>query len=133
MKTTKNLLWTTEEAIALATQMELTLRVLHINAHVALTGGCLYHEPRVGRKDADFVIYSHRGYVLDRQAVEDALTTIGIIILENRGRTTKAMYGLGDIDLFFPELTYEMDIEERIDAEAAGRLKEYQDGYPGGR
>lgn len=74
-----------------------------VGYYCALTGGCLYREGE--RKDVDIVIYRHRqrkGHV-NMVKVMDALSPLGVEVVQYFGFVTKATYKGYSIDFFDPE------------------------------
>ncbi len=99
------LVWTQEEAIALAVEAEALAP--KFGCHVALTGGCLYkaHDGS-RRKDCDLMFYRIRQVdQIDQEGLFKALETIGIKIVKSfTGMwVVKAEWNGKPMDLFFPE------------------------------
>jgi hypothetical protein len=95
-------LWTQQDAINLAIQMEAIAP--QFGAHVALTGGLLYKNGQ--RKDADFLFYRIRQVqFIDYEGLFKALEAIGVEKISGFGWCHKAIYMGKKIDFFFPEET----------------------------
>ncbi len=96
------LYWTQDIAIELCKQIESICP--EYGVHVALTGGCLYHEGE--RKDCDILFYAIRQTKPDFFGLWKALETIGILLLKDHGFCIKAKYFEKSIDIFWPEADY---------------------------
>lgn len=113
--------WTRAEAIELCGRLEAIAPAY--NAHIALTGGCLYKHGE--RKDVDIMIYRIRQDDSIR-AVDlfvELKDRLGINLIACYGWVAKAtietLTGTKDIDFFFPEdrkhdLHVEMTDEQRV-------------------
>jgi hypothetical protein len=94
--------WTQADAVALCRELE-TIAPLY-DAHVALTGGCLYKDGP--RRDADIMFYSIRQAEngVQEEALLNAIHALpGFEILKRYGWVVKAKYHGKPLDLFFPE------------------------------
>lgn len=93
--------WTRDEAVFFAAQLEALAP--QFQAHVALTGGCLY---KMGeRKDADFLFYRIRqAERIDTEGLMAAIRDrLGVTLGRDHGWVWKATLGDRKIDFFFPE------------------------------
>lgn len=94
--------WTQDQAIDLAVLVEL-IAPEH-NAHVALTGGCLYKNGP--RKDCDLLIYRVRqAEAINTERLFRVFDSVGLKVDRNRdfGWCVKAEYEGKPVDLLFPE------------------------------
>jgi hypothetical protein len=92
--------WTPQMAVELCRKIEQIAP--QYDAHVALTGGCLYKDGP--RKDADILFYRIRqSPTIDRAGLLKALRDIGIEITKEHGWMCKATFWGKTLDIFFPE------------------------------
>lgn len=92
--------WSSEEAIRLCEILEKIAP--NYGCHVALTGGTLY-KPGM-RKDVDILFYRIRQTPqIERTALLDDLSAIGIAMTSKHGWVQKAIYKGKSIDFFFPD------------------------------
>lgn len=107
--------WSQAEAIALCREIEKVAPLA--NAHVALTGGCLYKKGE--RKDLDILFYRIRQATrIELDALWQELQDIGIAFKSGSRWCMKATYFGRSIDCFFPEE------EEFTDAELTSLYEE---------
>lgn len=91
--------WNLQEALAICRFIEPIVRP-H-NAHIGLTGGCLYSSGL--RKDLDVVIYPHGGSGgMDEPGVIKGLAEAGFVMGQRYTRVQKAMWFGKVIDFIFP-------------------------------
>lgn len=99
MNNEQNTMWTQQEAVELATEIEAFAPTF--GCHVALTGGLLYKKG--ARKDCDLVLYRIRQIPqLDGIGLFEALAKIGLTPFGDYGFCVKCNYKGRRVDLLFP-------------------------------
>ena len=100
MSEQQSIVWTQQEAIELATEIEAFAPAY--GCHVALTGGLLYKKG--ARKDCDLVIYRIRQIpAINTKGLFEALDKIGLIAFGDYGFCVKCSWNGRRVDLLFPD------------------------------